>query len=60
MPMPEKIETVRNGRKTVPFGIVAAPIGRVAPDRCSEQGPRKRVSGEIAGYGPELFDVAIN
>jgi hypothetical protein len=35
MPMPEKIETVCNGRKMVPFRVVAGPIGRVAPDRCS-------------------------
>jgi hypothetical protein len=60
MPMPEKRETVCNGRKMVQFRVVAVLIGRVAPDRRSEQGPRKRVSVEIAGHGPELLDVAIN
>jgi hypothetical protein len=53
MPLPEKIETVCNGRKMVRFRLVAA-------DRCSEQGPRERVRVESAGQGPELLDVAIN
>jgi hypothetical protein len=49
-----------NGRKMVPFQVMAARIGRMAPDRCSEQGPRKKVSVEIAGHGPELLHVAIH